>query len=148
MSYSIKASVYQTNPTKNTYYRIVEKSVWKYANGGTWDEVDGYHVLKMGGSGTSGSIRFVSNTGEAFVVALRIHNYKRWCDIVANLKTDQTACTINPEYYSNEHPDRQRQREKQLTSYEVADLQGRKCSTEYYVTRAMPWRSNYVSVAP
>ncbi|KAH9171895.1 lectin [Lactarius sanguifluus] len=134
MSYSIKASVYQTNPSKNTYFRVVEKSVWKFANGGTWDEVNGYHVLKMGGSGTSGSLRLVSNTGEAFVVTLGVHNYKRWGDIVTNLKNDQTACTINPEYYSNEHADRQGQREKQLTAYQVADLQGRKYSLEYYVT--------------
>ncbi|KAH8987620.1 fungal fruit body lectin, partial [Lactarius akahatsu] len=66
-----------------------------------------------------------------------LQSHKRWGDIVTNLKNDQTACTINPEYYSNEHANRQRQREKQLTAYEVAlvaDLQGRRYSLEYYVT--------------
>ena len=133
VSYSIKVFIYQTNPSKNTYFRVVEKTVWKYANGGTWDEVDGYHVLKMGGSGTSGSLRLLSNTGEGFVVTLGVHNYKRWGDIVTNLTNDQTACIINPEYYSKEHPDREKQREKQLTAYEVTDLQGRKYSLEYVV---------------
>ena len=134
MSYSIEVSIYQTNPAKGTFFRVVEKTVWKYANGGTWDEVEGYHVLKMGGSGTSGSLRLLSNTGESFVVTFGVHNYKRWGDIVTNLKSDQTACIINPEYYSSEHPDRQKQREKQLSAYEVADLQGRKYSLEYTVS--------------
>ncbi|KAF8273058.1 lectin [Lactarius quietus] len=131
MSYSIKASIYQTNPGKGGYFHIVEKTVWKYANGGTWDEAYGYQVLKMGGSGTSGCLRLQSDSGESFVVALGVHNYKRWGDIVTNLKNDQTATTINPEYYSSEHPDRQKQREKQLTTYSVANLQGRKFSLEY-----------------
>ncbi|KAN0136957.1 Fungal fruit body lectin [Lactarius tabidus] len=111
-----------------------KETVWKYANGGTWDEVNGYLVLKMGGSGTSGSLRLQSESGESFVVTLGVHNYKRWGDIVMNLKNDQTGCTINPEYYSNDFPNRQKQREKQLSTYEVADLKGRKCSFEYTVT--------------
>src|SRR6266702_1627246 len=133
MSYSINVLISQTNPSKNGYFRVVEQTVWKDANGGTWDEVDGYHVLKMGGSGTSGSLRLVSNTDESFIVTLGVHNYKRWGDIVTNLTNDQTACVINPEYYSNDCPYRQRQREKQLSAYEVADLQGRKYSLEYVV---------------
>src|SRR5258708_4060463 len=107
MSYSIKVFIYQTNP--NAFFRIVESTVWKYANGGTWDLVDGYQVLKMGGSGTSGSLRLQSSSGESFVVTLGVHNYKRWGDIVTNLKNGQTALTINPEYYSSAHPDRQKQ---------------------------------------
>ena len=133
MSYSIKVFVYQTNP--NAFFRIVEKTVWKYANGGTWDEVEGYQVLKMGGSGTSGSLRLQSGSGESFVVTVGVHNYKRWGDIVTNIKNDQTALTINPEYYSSEHPNRQRQREKQLAWYNVANAQGRNFSFEYTVTK-------------
>jgi len=133
MSYSIKVSVYQTNPASNTFFRVVEKTVWKYANGGTWDEVEGYHVLKMAGSGTSGSLRLLFNTGESFVVTFGVHKFKRWGDIVTDLKNDQTACTINPEYYSLEHPFRQWQREKLLSAYEVSDLQGRKYSLDYTV---------------
>ncbi|KAI9464096.1 fungal fruit body lectin [Lactarius psammicola] len=133
MSYSIKVLIYQTNPSKNGYFRVVEKTVWKYANGGTWNGVDGYHVLKMGGSGTSGSLRLLSNTGESFVVTLGIHNHKRWGDIVTNLGNDETACVINPQYYMNDCIYRQSQRERQLAAYEVADLQGCKYSLEYIV---------------
>jgi hypothetical protein len=62
----------------------------------------------MGGSGTSGSLR----NGREFVVTLGVHNYKRWGDIVTNLKNDQAARIVNPEYYSNKCPNRQTQREK------------------------------------
>ena len=130
MSYNIKVLVYQTKPGK--FFRVVDNTVWKYANGGTWDKVDGYYVLKMGGSGTSGSLRFVSDSGGSFVVTLGVHNYKRWGDIVTNLK-DQTACIINPEYYSEGQPKRQEQREKQLSEYQVADSKGVKYSFEYTV---------------
>ena len=131
MSYKIKVLVYQTNPDSSKFFRVVENSVWKYANGGTWDEVNGYYVLKMGGSGTSGSLRFMSDAGGSFVVTLGVHNYKRWGDIVTNLKDDQTACIINPQYYSNEFPKRQAQREKQLSKYQVADSKGVKYSFNY-----------------
>ena len=133
MSYKIKVFLYQTNPASGKYFRLVEDTVWKFANGGTWDEVNGYYVLKMGGSGTSGSLRFVSDAGGSFVVTLGVHNYKRWGDIVTNLKDDQTACIINPEYYSQDCSNREKQREKQLSTYQVADSKGVKYSFEYTV---------------
>ena len=40
MSYSITLRVYQTNPGRG-FFHIVEKTVWHYANGGTWSEADG-----------------------------------------------------------------------------------------------------------
>lgn len=132
MSYTIKVYIVQANPQEE-YFPIVEKTVWNYANGGTWSEVDGAHVLKMGGSGTSGALRLLSDKGEGCIVTLGVHNYKRWGDIVTNLKNNQTACVVNPQYYSNEFPDRERQREKQLATYEVNDLQGRKFSFNYTV---------------
>jgi Fungal fruit body lectin len=132
MSYTITAKVYQTD--RNAFFRIVEKTVWKYANGGTWGQVDGTHVLTMGGSGTSGSLRFVSDTGENFIVTLGVHNYKRWGDIVTNLTNQETGVIITPQYYNNENPDRERQREKQLTTYSVKNNKGRNFTFEYTVT--------------
>jgi hypothetical protein len=129
MSYSIKVSIFQTNPGKGAYFRIVEKTAYIDANG--WDEVYDHQVLKMIGSGTSGSLRLQSDTGESFIVTLGVHNYKRWGDIVTNLTTKQTGCIINPEYYNSQYPDRVRQREKQLSAYSVSNLQGRKFSLEY-----------------
>ena len=134
MSYSFKVYVYQTNPGGNAFFRAVEKTLWKYGNGGTWDEVNGYHLLQIGASGTCGSIRLQSNTNESYVVTLGIHNNKPWGDIVTNLTDDQTACVITPEYYDSAHPDREKQRTSQLTVYEVANLKGRTCSYEYTVT--------------
>ena len=131
MSYTITAEIYQTN--QNAFFNVVEKTVWKYANGGTWGEANGAHVLTMGGSGTCGSLRFASDTGENFIVTLGVHNYKRWGDIVTNLTADQTGVIITPEYYSDDHRDREKQREAQLTSYSVKNLKGRNFALEYTV---------------
>ncbi|KAI0247901.1 fungal fruit body lectin [Lactifluus subvellereus] len=75
MTYTITARVYQTNT--NAFFNVVERTVWKYGNGGTWSEVDGAYVLTMGGSGTCGSLRFVADTGENFIATLGVHNYLR-----------------------------------------------------------------------
>jgi hypothetical protein len=92
MSYNITVRVFQTNP--DAFFRLAEQTVWNYANGGSWDSVSGAYVLAMGGSGTSGSLRFVSSSGENFVATFGVHNYKRWCDIVTNLKNDQVYLTL------------------------------------------------------
>ena len=129
MSYTITAEVYQTN--QNAFFRVVEETVWKYANGGTWGETNGAYVLTMGGSGTCGSLRFVSDTGENFIITLGVHNYKRWGDIVTNLKNDETGVIMTPQYYSDAHKSREKQREAQLTSYSVPNSKGRKFSFIY-----------------
>ncbi|PPQ81531.1 hypothetical protein CVT25_013327 [Psilocybe cyanescens] len=54
----------------------------------------------MGGSGTSGIVRFASDSGENFAVVLGVHNYARWCDIVTDIPTTQTATTLQPIYYA------------------------------------------------
>jgi len=131
MSYTITVRVYQTNP--NAFFHVTEKTVWHYANGGTWSEKDGTHVLTQGGSGTSGSLRFVSDTGEIFVATFGVHNYKRWGDIVTNLKTNETALVINPQYYGDQK-DRNAIRESQNTQHKVANAQGRQLSINYVVS--------------
>ena len=114
MSYSIALKLFQTNPS--TYYRVVEQTVWNYANGGTWSDTDGIKTLTMGGSGTSGTIRFRSaENGKSFIVAVGVHNYKRWVDIVPNPTNDQTGMIVNGQYYNNGA--RSAQREAQLATY-------------------------------
>ncbi|KAG6841063.1 hypothetical protein C0991_002274 [Blastosporella zonata] len=125
--YSITLRVFQTNP--NTHFRVVEQTVWNYANGGEWSLVQGQYVLKMNGSGTSGTIRFLADNGENFIVAIGVHNYKRWSDIVTNLGNDQTGVIINPQYYSQR--DREEQREKQLALYEVKNAKGRQFAIKF-----------------
>jgi hypothetical protein len=131
MSYTITARVYQTNP--NAFFNVVERTVWKYANGGTWSEVNGAYVLTMGGSGTCGSLRFLADTGENFIITLGVHNYKRWGDIVTNLTNEETGVIITPQYYSDSNPDREAQRERQLTTYHVSNLKGRNFAYNYTV---------------
>jgi Fungal fruit body lectin len=132
MSYTITAKVSQTK--QNAFFRVVERTAWNYANGGTWGEADGTQVLTMGGSGTSGSLRFASDTGENFIITFGVHNYKRWGDIVTNLANEETGVIITPQYYGTDHPDRVSQREKQLTSYSVKNNKGRSFSFNYTVT--------------
>nr|Q00022.3 RecName: Full=Agaricus bisporus lectin; Short=ABL; AltName: Full=Agaricus bisporus agglutinin; Short=ABA; AltName: Full=Gal-beta-1,3-GalNAc-binding lectin; AltName: Full=TF antigen-binding lectin [Agaricus bisporus] len=141
MTYTISIRVYQTTP--KGFFRPVERTNWKYANGGTWDEVRGEYVLTMGGSGTSGSLRFVSSdTDESFVATFGVHNYKRWCDIVTNLTNEQTALVINQEYYGV--PIRDQARENQLTSYNVANAKGRRFAIEYTVTEGDNLKANLI----
>ena len=98
----------------------------------------------MGGSGTCGSLRFVADTGENFIATLGVHNYKRWGDIVTNLSNDQTGVVITPEYYSNEHPDREKAREAQLASYSVKNLKGREFSIKYTVAEGNNLKANII----
>ena len=96
MAYFINVRVLQE---ATDAFSIVEKTCWHYANGGTWTEYQGSHILSMRGSGTSGMLRFKSPLGESFCLAMGIHNHKRWCDIIVDLKDDDTAEKIHPDYY-------------------------------------------------
>jgi hypothetical protein len=133
MSYTITVEVYQTN--QNAFFHVVEKTIFK---NGVWDEVKGAHVLTSGSSGNCGSLRFVADTNESFIVTLGVHNYKPWGDIVTKLDPSQTGVVITPEYYEKEWGGTQRQervdvRWKTLSSYEVS-RDGRKYSFKYTVT--------------
>jgi hypothetical protein len=131
MSYSIKVRVFQTNT--NAFFHIVEKGVWHYANGGTWNETNGILTLTMGGSGTSGILRFMTEQGkEAFFVAMGVHNYKPWVDTITGLGDDITGVKALPEYYTGTN-DRTRSREAQRTSQSILNVDRRTISTKYRV---------------
>ncbi|KAG6380448.1 lectin [Boletus reticuloceps] len=130
MSYSITLRVFQSNPARG-FFSIVEKTVFQFANGGTWSEANGTQTLTMGGSGTSGVLRFKSDK-ELITVAVGVHNYKRWCDVVTGLKPEETALVINPQYYNN--GPRAYVREKQLAEYSVTSAVGTKVEVKYTVT--------------
>ncbi|KAF3917921.1 hypothetical protein ABW20_dc0109224 [Dactylellina cionopaga] len=141
-SYTIAVQVYQTNT--NAYFQCVEKTVWNYAQGGTWTDSNGTLLLTMGGSGTCGSLRFTSDSGENFIVTLGVHNYKRWGDIVTNLGAD-TGVIITPQYYDDvKHKDRCSAREKQLSSYNVSNNKGRKYALEYSVAEGQNLKCNII----
>ncbi|PPQ75894.1 hypothetical protein CVT24_001083 [Panaeolus cyanescens] len=124
MSYTITVRVYQTNV--NAYFYLVEKAA---GSGVHWTKVKGQTVLNMTNSGSSGILRFIADNGENFSLALGVHNYKRWCDIVPSVTNSQTGVTILHEYYAG----RSAQREKQLASYATTNAQGRKFSVNFSV---------------
>ncbi|KAM0544359.1 hypothetical protein ACHAPJ_011895 [Fusarium lateritium] len=131
MSYQIKVRVYQTN--NNAYFHIVEKGCWHYANGAQWTEENGILTLQMGGSGTSGMLRFKTEQGkEAFFVALGVHNYKPWVDTVTGLADEVTCVKALPEYYG-QASDRTRSRESQRTEQTILNIDRRNISTKYKV---------------
>ena len=128
--YSITLHIYQKDPNFGSF-SIVEQTVWYNANGGTWSEASGALTLNMGGSGTSGVIRFKSTKGQLITVAVGVDNNKRWCDIVTGLKPDQTALKINGEYYNN--GPRSYMREKHLAEYTVKSSAGTTYKINYTV---------------
>ncbi|KZP14875.1 lectin 2a [Athelia psychrophila] len=136
MSYTINLCVFQTNP--NAFFHVVEKTC---LTKGHWSEVDGELILHMENSGTSGTLCLRSDTGENFVLVLGVHNYKRWCDIVPDIKND-TGASLNPEYYESGR--RAEQREKQLSSCSVKNQKGRKLEIKFIVEEGKELKANLI----
>jgi hypothetical protein len=131
MSYTVQVRIYQTST--NAFFHVVEKACWHYANGSQWLEQNGMYTLTMGNSGTSGMLRFKTDQGkEAFFVALGVHNYKPWVDIVTGLADDVTCVKALPEYYGNAS-DRTRAREAQKTELSILNADRRNISARYRV---------------
>jgi hypothetical protein len=111
-------------------FGIVDKRVWHYANGGLWTEEKGIHILLMGGSGTSGHLRFKSRK-ETFIIALGVHNHSRWCDIIPNISDNDSTSAIQAEHYNGAYAHRCRAREQQLTRYSVKSATGLHIAVHY-----------------
>ncbi|KAG2109320.1 lectin 2b [Suillus discolor] len=129
MSYTIVVRVID-NTRNNSNFTLAEKTVWHYANGGRWTDTDSIQTLTMGGSGTSGGLRFMCGTGEEFLVVLGIHNYKRWCDIDVNLAPGDTGMKIHPEYYTDGTPQNKLLWD-QLSEIEKTSAKGTKVNVKY-----------------
>ncbi|KIP11566.1 hypothetical protein PHLGIDRAFT_17937 [Phlebiopsis gigantea 11061_1 CR5-6] len=97
MSYVIRVIVINKNCVE---HKLVEKSVWMYANGGTWEQYGEVHKLTMGGSGTSGMLRFLSPSGEYFAIAVGIHNYAPWSGVAVDLGAGETLQAVHKEFYA------------------------------------------------
>jgi hypothetical protein len=130
--YTITARLYQCKDQKlTTHFRCVEKAVYKFARGGTWDESNGCHVLTMGGSGNWGCLRFEDGIGGAFMVLLGVHNNKRWCHVVTDFPSEDTCVIAIPKYETDKGGIAIR--EKQLTEFSCTDKKGRKYTCKYTV---------------
>ncbi|KAF9237746.1 lectin [Melanogaster broomeanus] len=70
-------------------------------------------------------------SGERIIIAVGVHNYERWCDVVTGLASDATGVVVNAEYYNN--GGRDYMREKQLSSYSVTSAAGTKVQVNYTV---------------
>nr|AXS59212.1 isolectin 2a [Hericium erinaceus] len=122
MSYKINTRIFETKPSD--YFILVEKGVWNFANGGTWTVCEEQHLLKMGGSGTSGTLRFEkAGGGVYFTVALGVHNYKPWVDVLVDQLSEDTCVYIHPLFYK-EGTAEAGVREQQLTKVQKKDKQG------------------------
>ncbi|KAJ7930900.1 fungal fruit body lectin [Mycena leptocephala] len=128
--YMITVRVFQSKPDSGVFFRVVEQMT-RYANTNEWNVVPGGLAFKSAYSDTSGSLRFADKGGEQFIVSFGVHNFKRWCDIVTDLSTAQTAATVNAEYNTN--ASRISQREKQLTHCTVSSNKGRTIQVNYSV---------------
>ncbi|KAG2125559.1 lectin [Suillus cothurnatus] len=98
MTYTITVRTIDTTAS-DPGFTIVEKTVWHYANGGRWSNTGSIETLIMGGSGTSGALRFRNGAGEEFLVTLGVHNYNVWCDAVTDLEPGDTGLKIHAQYY-------------------------------------------------
>jgi len=99
MSYTVEISVFYRESAPE-FFNIVEKGIWHYANGGTWTEAAGKQILTMGGSGTSGGLRFKSASGgDAFFIVVGVHNYSLWLDVLPNIEDKDTTVALLPTYY-------------------------------------------------
>lgn len=121
--------------------------MWNYANGGTWDENNDAHVFNIGESGTSGILRFKnSKTGEDVTVAVGVHNYKRWADVVTGLSGGLTTTNIQAQYYEGSTPGCFAAREAQRSDYSVTSTQptARKWQVKYTVPEGEKLEANII----
>ena len=140
MSYSIAAQFYQFDTS--TFFHLVERAVW---TDGFWSEVNGTQVLTMGSSGTSGSLRFQTDSGEGLVVTLGINNGSRWGDIAANLGDGSTCVQISPQYYDGTQPDRIAARNAERINYSVFNNRNRNLTYAYIVASGSSLKVNIIT---
>ncbi|KAK1835658.1 fungal fruit body lectin-domain-containing protein [Podospora conica] len=96
-SYTINLNVLNFSSEELT---LVEKTCWLGA-GTEWERTDDGAILSMNASGTSGMLRFRTSGGDRFAVAVGVHNYKRWCDISADLDNATPLTKLHGRYYDD-----------------------------------------------
>lgn len=120
MAYRIEVRVHQTTPD---WFSIVEKTIFV---SGTWVDSEGKQFLRMDSSGTSGTLRFYNEVGNYFIVAMGVHNYKPWTDIVPNLTTSDSGVKVHPTYYQDGAGGRTDRLWAQARTTEKVDAKGKK----------------------
>jgi hypothetical protein len=88
---------------------LIEQSCW-WGKGTAWSTnttttakgatVTTY-TLSMDASGSSGALRFRTESGTIFSVAIGVHNYKRWSDVQVDLASDNPLTKLHARYYDD-----------------------------------------------
>ncbi|OSX57303.1 hypothetical protein POSPLADRAFT_1157656 [Postia placenta MAD-698-R-SB12] len=87
-----------TRNQSNVGFGIVEKSVW---HKGTWSSRNGCQLLRIDGSGTSGVLQYRNReTGEAFLIAVGVHNNGKWCDVMMDLTRNDSAAAKHRSWFN------------------------------------------------
>jgi hypothetical protein len=98
----------------------------------------------MNRSGSSGLLRFESRArDEYFIVALGVHNYKQWTDLVTDLVYDgpgQTAAQIHVDYYTSGKP-RDDVKWQLLTEKSAKNAKGRNVTVRYKGSQGISTRA-------
>ncbi|GAB1315392.1 hypothetical protein MFIFM68171_05602 [Madurella fahalii] len=96
MSYTIKIRI---DNDSGEEFELVEQTCW-WGHNTIWKHTESGHTLSMAASGTSGMLRFRNEQGAYFVVAVGVHNYKRWCDVAA-VDDNKPLTELHKKYYDD-----------------------------------------------
>lgn len=99
MSYTLHLRLINDTPDSLS---LVEQTFW-WGKSTRWSQIDstGVYVLSMANSGSSGMLRFQTSRGDYFAVAVGVHNYKRWCDVLVDTADDSPLTKLHPKYYDD-----------------------------------------------
>jgi len=113
-------------------YTLVERTA-KWGVDWAADSGDGLLTMKMNESGSSALLRFlVPGTRDQFIVAIGVHNYKRWCDIIPDVEEYETAMGTHMLYYNSDKPHYQKLWAQQSKA-EATNKAGNKISINFDV---------------
>ncbi|KAI5778642.1 fruit body lectin, partial [Geopyxis carbonaria] len=127
-AYTINLSFKVEDPAEKL--TILEKSCWHDA-GCIWSTWEDCHVLEMDDSGTSGMLRLMTADGVRFAVIVGVHRHKPWCDILVDLKRDDTLMKLHQTYYGSGWRTAEWQ---QLSSVTKETIAGKTLNINFYGT--------------
>ena len=94
-------------------------------------------------SGTSEGLRFHSeSTDETFPAAVGVDDNEPWCDVITDLKNDQTLTSLHAEYYTTSTT--VNQPKEHVTSYGVANARSRSIEVKFTVENGYNFEANIV----
>jgi len=129
--YSVNACVFQSD--NKVYFSEIERAIYAVPSNAcaSWDKDNDAYVLAMASEDVLGTLRFVADSAESFIVAFGRDSGKAWCDIITNLKKDQTAASTQPQFYDTNYPERVSARTSHQTSATITDTVGRSFTVKY-----------------